>query len=291
MTTREERIHTIKDFLSRPIRVTSNLWTESNTQGQQLFTANFPETLISNPMFRSKVEGFVGLRANMRVKLQVNSQPFQQGRLLMHYIPYAQYMPDKVAMINYSLHGRTGCPRVDLDLSVGTEIEMLIPYVSPHAYYNLITGQGSFGAIYLTVYSQLRDPAAANGSVEYTIWVYLEDVDIQYPTGANVFTGSSPNKISLAKEIEQGVDYAKMRKALTDKAYLNDVEQAFAQMGPELKEIKDQGTISKGLGQLGSSLSTFSSLPIIGPYLRAPAWLSKAASNIAMHLGDRKSVV
>ncbi|ALS55296.1 structural polyprotein [Anopheles C virus] len=291
MTTREERIHTIKDFLSRPIRITSNLWSETNTQGQQLFSANFPEVLIANPMFRSKVEGFVGLRANMRVKLQVNSQPFQQGRLLMHYIPYAQYMPNKVSMINYSLHGKTGCPRVDLDLSVGTEIEMLIPYVSPHAYYNLVTGQGSFGAIYLTVYSQLRDPAAANGSVEYTIWAYLEDVDIQYPTGANVYTGSAPNRATLAKEIEQGLDYRTLRKALVANTYGNNIEEAFAQMGPEIKEIKEQGTISKGLGQLGTTLSTFSSLPILGPYLRAPAWLSKAASNVAMHLGFSKPSV
>lgn len=291
MTAKEERIHTIKDFLERPILVDSGLWTENQTQGQQLFTANFPEALIANPMFRQKAEGFVGLRADMEIVLQVNSQPFQQGRLLMHYIPYAQYTPNKVAMINYSLHGRTGCPRVDLDLSVGTEIKLAIPYVSPHAYYNLITGQGSFGAIYLTVYSQLKDPAAANGSVEYSIWVYLKNVDIQYPTGANIYTGAAPNKITIARDIEKGVSYQYIRKILTDKTYTNGMEKAFAQMGPEIKQMKEEGTISKGLGQLGTALSTFSKIPLIGPYLRAPAWLSNTASNIAMHLGFSKPLV
>jgi CII-binding regulator of phage lambda lysogenization HflD len=87
------------------------------------------------------------------------------------------------------LQGRSGCPRTDLDLSVGTEIEKRIPYGGPHVKYNLITGQGSVGAIYLVVYSQLRDQISGTGSVEYTVWAHLEDVDVQYPTGANIFTG------------------------------------------------------------------------------------------------------
>ncbi len=153
MTTREDRIHTIKDFLSRPIIIQTGLWSSATASETQLYTANFPESLISNAMYQEKLRGFVGLRATLVVKVQVNSQPFQQGRLMLQYYPYAQYMPNRVALVNSTLQGRSGCPRTDLDLSVGTEIEMRIPYVSPHVYYNLITGQGSFGSIYLVVYS------------------------------------------------------------------------------------------------------------------------------------------
>ena len=151
MTTREDRIHTIKDFLSRPIIIQTGLWSSATTAETQLYTANFPEVLISNTMYQEKLRGFVGLRATLVIKVQVNSQPFQQGRLMLQYYPYAQYMPNRVSLVNSTLQGRSGCPRTDLDLSVGTEVEMRIPYVSPHVYYNLITGQGSFGGISLLI--------------------------------------------------------------------------------------------------------------------------------------------
>jgi hypothetical protein len=205
MTTREERVHNIKDFLSRPIIISTGLWSSTTTAETQLYTANFPEELISNSMYQEKLRGFVGLRATLVIKVQVNSQPFQQGRLMLQYFPYAQYMSNRVALVNATLQGRSGCPRTDLDLSVGTEIEMRIPYVSPHVYYNLITGQGSFGAIYLVVYSQLRDQVTGTGSVEYTVWAHLEDVDVQYPTGANVFTGSAPNFSSIGQHEFRGL--------------------------------------------------------------------------------------
>ena len=80
MTTREDRIHTIKDFLSRPIVINTGLWSSNTAAETQLYTANFPEALISNTMYQEKLRGLVGLRATLVVKVQVNSQPFQQGR-------------------------------------------------------------------------------------------------------------------------------------------------------------------------------------------------------------------
>jgi hypothetical protein len=182
-------------------------------------------------MYQEKLRGFVGLRATLVVKVQVNSQPFQQGRLMLQYYPYAQYMPNRVSLVNATLQGRSGCPRTDLDLSVGTEIEMRIPYVSPHVYYNLITGQGFFGAIYLVVYSQLRDQISGTGSVEYTVWAHLEDVDIQYPTGANIFTGSAPNMASIANQISSGKFTQEDMRALWDsRAYEKHTDRIFAQV-------------------------------------------------------------
>nr|ULF99852.1 MAG: capsid protein precursor [Cripavirus sp.] len=289
MTAREDRIHTIKDFLSRPIIISTGQWASTAATETQLYTANFPEVLISNPMYQEKLRGFVGLRATLVIKVQVNSQPFQQGRLMLQYFPYAQYMPNRVALVNATLQGRSGCPRTDLDLSVGTEIEMRIPYVSPHVYYNLITGQGSFGAIYLVVYSQLRDQVSGTGSVEYTVWAHLEDVDVQYPTGANIFTGSAPNFATLGQKMIEGSFTDNDLKALRNsKAHLRRPDKIFAQVAPELKEMKDQGTISSGVGQISEGLSTMSKIPILGNLFTRPAWISAQASNIFKMLGFSK---
>lgn len=292
MTTREERIHTIKDFLSRPIVVQTGLWSSATAAEAQLYTANFPEALISNTMYQEKLKGFVGLRATLVIKVQVNSQPFQQGRLMLQYFPYAQYMPNRVALVNSTLQGRSGCPRTDLDLSVGTEVEMRIPYVSPHVYYNLITGQGSFGAIYLVVYSQLRDQVTGTGSVEYTVWAHLEDVDVQYPTGANIFTGSSPNFASLGQKMSDGQFTEKdLREVWSSKAYSRKPDKIFAQVASEIKQLKEDGTISTGIGQVSEGLNTMSKIPILGNIFTKPAWISAQASNIFKHLGFSKPTV
>lgn len=295
MTTREERIHNIRDFLSRPIVITTGLWSSSvvpEGTGSQLYTANFPEVLISNTMYQEKLRGFVGLRATLVIKVQVNSQPFQQGRLLLQYIPYAQYMESRVTLINKTLQGRSGCPRTDLDISMGTEIEMRIPYVSPHVYYNLITGQGSFGAIYLNVYSQLRDQVSGTGNIEYTVWAHMEDVDVQYPTGASIFTGSSPNFASLAEKLASGkMTSEEVREMYTNKTFGKAPANIYAQASFELTELKTNNSPSKGIGQIAEGLNTLSRIPIIGNVFTKPAWISSAASNIFKMLGFSKPTV
>nr|ULF99854.1 MAG: hypothetical protein 2 [Cripavirus sp.] len=292
MTTREDRIHTIKDFLSRPIVIQTGAWSSSTAVETQLYTANFPEVLISNSMYQEKLRGFVGLRATLVIKVQVNSQPFQQGRLMLQYFPYAQYMPNRVALVNSTLQGRSGCPRTDLDLSVGTEIEMRIPYVSPHVYYNLITGQGSFGAIYLVVYSQLRDQVTGTGSVEYTVWAHLEDVDVQYPTGANIFTGSAPNYAMLGQKMLSGnFTERDLREVWSNKAYKKKPDKIFAQVASEITQMKESGVISSGVGKISEGLSTMSKIPILGNIFSRPAWISAQASNIFKLLGFSKPTV
>lgn len=292
MTTREDRVHTITDFLQRPIVVQTGLWSASDATETQLYTANFPEVLIANAMYQEKLRGFVGLRATLVVKVQVNSQPFQQGRLMLQYYPYAQYMPNRVALVNSTLQGRSGCPRTDLDLSVGTEIEMRIPYVSPHVYYNLITGQGSFGAIYLVVYSQLRDQVSGTGSVEYTVWAHLEDVDVQYPTGANIFTGSAPNFVSESQKLASGNFTQKDAYNLYSKSlFEKKPDKIFAQVASELKQLKDNASPSVGIGQISEGLSTLSKIPILGNMFTKPAWISSAAANIFKILGFSKPTI
>nr|ULF99814.1 MAG: structural polyprotein [Dicistroviridae sp.] len=261
MTAKEFRDHSVKDFLSRPIVVSSpsSLWSTADPQGFQLATYNFPDQLILNEMYQEKLKGFVGLRATLNIRVQVNSQPFQAGRLMLQYIPYAQYMVDRVATINGTLQGRSGCPRVDLDLSVGTEVTMEIPYVSPHAFYNLVTAQGTFGSIYLVVYSPLQDLTGI-ASVEYTVWAWLTNVEIEYPTGAPINTTFGPQ--------------------------IAEVERASAHM--ELVQLANNKSPSGGVGKIASGLQDLSRIPIVGNIFTKPAWISAQAANILKLLGFSK---
>jgi len=261
MTAKEFREHTVRDFLSRPIIVSTpaSTWDTSQPQGTEMVFYNFPDAMLGNTMYQEKLAGFVGLRATLNVKVQVNSQPFQAGRLMIQYIPYAQYMSNRVSMINATLQGRSGCPRTDLDLGVGTEAIMQIPYVSPHAFYNLITGQGSFGRVGIVVYSPLKDVTSGTSSVEYTVWAWLTDVDIQYPTGM-------PLKITPAP-------------TFTDICVQGGVEETL---------IHNQNAPSVGVGKIAAGLSDLSRIPILGNMFTKPAWISTQASNLLRLLGYSK---
>lgn len=289
MTAREDREHTVKDFLKRPIVIHTGLWKSTQVAETELYSANFPEALISNMMYQEKLRGFVGLRATLVIKVQVNSQPFQQGRLMLQYFPYAQYMPERVKLVNSTLQGRSGCPRTDLDISVGTEIEMKIPYVSPHVYYNLITGQGSFGSIYLLVYSRLRDQASGTGSIEYTVWAHLEDVDVQYPTGANIFTGNQPNFYSFAQTLSSGKATSReIHSLVRQRAHTQQPSKIFAQVGVELKELKDNASLSSIVGQVSEAVTGLSKIPMLGNYLTKPAWITSKIGSVLKILGFSK---
>lgn len=256
----ERREHTVKDFLSRPMLVNSFLWSTSTTAGTALPSLvagdagayKFPEIFLQKAAWRDKLRGFVGLRATLVIKVQVNSMPFQQGRLMLQYIPYAKYLSSQVALINSTLAGRSGCPHVDLDLSVSTECELRVPYVSPHLYYNLVTGQGSFGHAYLVVYSPLGVATTEKTSVEVSIWAHLEDIDIQFPTGADVIT---------------------------------------VQMGKEDEDLVKNNAVSKGLGHVASGLHSLSKIPVLGPWLSIPAWITEAAGYVFKLFGWSKPTV
>lgn len=262
MTATEVRDHTIKDFLSRPIVVSASAasWSTADTANTALSSYNFPDALLTNKMYQEKLKGFVGLRATLHLRLQVNSQPFQAGRLFLQYIPYAQYMTDHVSLVNSTLQGRTGCPRVDLDLSAGTECTLDIPYVSPHLYYNLITGQGSFGTAYVVVYSPLRDVASGAQTIEYTLWAWLSDIRIDGVTG-------------VAMKI---ADFG---------------PTVMAQMGLEDKQLSDNQSPSSGVGQIASGLRTLSHVPVVGNFFTKPAWISGQAANLMKLLGYSKPTI
>ncbi|UHK03031.1 MAG: capsid protein [Guiyang dicistrovirus 2] len=242
-------------------------------------------------MYQDKLRGFVGLRATLVIKVQVNSQPFQQGRLMLQYIPYAQYMPNRVDIINSTLQGRSGCPRTDLDLSVGTECEMRIPYVSPHTYYNLITGQGSFGSIYLVVYSPLVDKVA-NGIVEYTVWAHLEDVDIQFPTAAPLYMGSAPNQHSLANRLTDGsCTVSDLEKAIANKTFSKGADKIFAQMSSELQQLADLKQPSRAAGFVSSTFTKMREIPVLGNIFSRPAWIAQTTENLLRVAGFSKPTV
>lgn len=198
---REGRRHTIPDFLSRPYMIDNFNWSQNETAGTVLRQYRFPDVLLSQPAIFKKVANFFGFRAGVEFTVLVNKQQFQQGNLMISYLPGAKYcasknaacqQTDPVSPIN--LATLSGLPRVNLDLMDATRANLLVPYSSPFVYYNLLTGIGTIGDFFITVYSQLQD-LASSGTVSVQVMARFVDIELEFPSGNDLKSYSTISDI------------------------------------------------------------------------------------------------
>jgi len=236
-------------------------WDQTSTEGTQLWSADFPSALLTTTYTQNiaKVAGFVGMRARVRVRIQFNSQPFQQGMAILSFMPYAEYMPRHAAWFYKGLSGNladmcavSALPHVLLNLANQTAMEFVTPYVSPYLYVNLVTGQGSFGRVVLNSLSPVL--SQANSTVNFTVWANFEDVELIWPTDAPLAT-------------------------------------AWAQVGSELPTMEKTGAISNTITSIGSAASSILPMVGLGSLAKPVSLFSTAASNVLKLFGFSKPTV
>lgn len=263
----ENRDHSIYDYLSRPVKIDSGTWS-TGEPGTILKYWSFPDALFksqgdSNVQNQniSKVRGFVGFKARVRVRVQINSQPFQAGALLLSYVPYAQYMKSHSrwlfntdpGVMKTNLVSGTACPSVILNICNGTSFEFVTPYISPYLYANLVTGEGTFGNIYLSILSTLST-GTGSSSINYVVLANFEDIELRYPTIAEPVT-------------------------------------LFAQSGGEMQEMESKGVVSSGVRTVGTAVMNM--LPTLGmsSLVRPVDYVTNTMSSILKIFGYSKPAI
>jgi hypothetical protein len=201
-STKENKTHTIPGFLGRLYEIDNFQWTATSPAGTVLKQYRFPDVLLAQPALSRKAYNFFGLRAGVEFVVLVNKQKFQQGNLMISHLPGAKYNDAKNAMCqtttptasSANLATLSGMPRVNLDLMDATKAVLRAPYASPFVYYNLLSGAGTIGDFYITVYSPLQD-IAASGTVSVQVMARFIDVDLQFPAGNSLASFSKTPKV------------------------------------------------------------------------------------------------
>jgi len=207
-STFETKDHNVRSFLQRAYAIDNFTWAKTSPTGTILATYRFPDILLSQPALAAKSRNFFGLRAGVELLVLINKQQFQAGNLLISYLPNARYNPAKAAMAQTSLQTLTGMPRTNLDLMDATRATLQVPYASPFVYYNLLTGDGTIGDFYITVYSPLSDVADA-GTVSVQVFARFVDVDLEFPTG------SVPTSFTRTAGIDNLIEQFKIKPSFT----------------------------------------------------------------------------
>lgn len=286
-------------FLQKPYPLFNGNITTATTG--QVATFNLFSDVLNQTIYTNKLQGFMAFKATAVIRLQVNANRFQQGRLLLHFLPQAQVTGmdvDKMRNVNLTL--KTQHPRVELDIGTQSECIMEIPYTSPYNFLSLQNGTGNLGTVYLDIFSALQVGAAGTNNFDYTIWVSFKDIEINTPsTGTLTFGTQMDDSVESSSKKSQKGGHKKVQDAG------RDLGQRIVSMMPngslkqklvKQKEEKSTSWLSSTLGDLGSIASTIavataSSVPMLSAIATPVSWVCSAASGLASAFGWSKRTI
>lgn len=244
----------VRDFLAKPVILGITTWS-TQSSGDVLVNMSLPQDAFSSPVYSGKLEGFLGFRGTAVVRLQVNGNRFQAGRLLLCFIPQGNVTNSFPGMRLRSLKAATQLPRVELDLASDTEVVMEIPYVSPTPFYNLVDQTGPIGRAAVVVYSPLAT-GSGSSEVNVSMWISFKDVELVAPI-AQMATRQPTGKKGLSVSEQE-------------------------------LEIYGDKPISGGLRQMSKAAETFARVPVLSTFAKPASWLLSALSGSAAAFGYSK---
>jgi len=180
----------IVKFLERPVQLTSGLF--STVDSGTLYSVDPFIAIIADTYKAKKLDGVFLLRANVKVRLQVNATRFQTGRYILYFHPsfggvttYDHYLVEHRIHCAH-LTQLTQMPHVELDLGTQSYVEMVLPFNAVYNHFPLQTPAGQyssgfgFGNIYLIPYAALD--ATEDLTCGYSIYASLCDIELSAPT-------------------------------------------------------------------------------------------------------------
>lgn len=197
--------HSVISFLQRPKLIRSFEWGPDQHRDSNGLLLQGKEVIIPNsmliPLVRNKLDGFTSLRATCVVKLQINAQPFQAGRLIMSAIPVPTLLQDRAVWIKKAVALQQPINHVQIDIAKQTEVSLRIPFVSPFNSFDLIHGEFPWAEVCISVYSPLVS-AGDMKPLECLLWYHFEDIELGAPTSGQVIPLQQSGRVA-PKEVPQ----------------------------------------------------------------------------------------
>nr|QUS52730.1 structural protein [Mute swan feces associated picorna-like virus 22] len=277
--TMEERTHSIVDVLSRPVVVASGTWTDNSVRDDTLVTLDFPDTLFNSAVnIVDKLNYFTYLRADVCLRVVINANTFQQGKLLGYFTPFESLVGNRASVSNHT-PAFTAFPHVLLDASTGNVAELRIPYVSPYSSYRLSDNTGNIGTFYLRILNALK-----SGNCEYTVYAWFTNISVDLPSGRENALGTAGSALNAFKRfLRTKPDLVASTKSKNGK------ERFVAQVAGE-ESTKSRGIVSATFDTIATVASLGNEIPIVKEVAGPVSWVAKFAARVAEYFGYSKSV-
>jgi hypothetical protein len=236
----------VESFFERPQVIFTEEWSPGVTFHQ---TIDPWSLFFENPRVMEKLTNFYLLRAQLHIKIVVNSSPFYYGRLMASYNPmafidsYTFFRPGTQAdFIQASQR-----PSVVINPASDEVAEMILPYVYPRSALVIPEQEWkNMGTLTIADLNMLQNANAVADPITITVFAWATNVSYSQPT-------SVPIPV-------QG----------------------------ELEDTHPSGVISAPASSLARYASMLGDVPLIGKYAKATSLMGNAVSGVASLFGYSK---
>nr|QJI52084.1 MAG: hypothetical protein 2 [Dicistroviridae sp.] len=248
----------IRSFLAKPYLVGSYFWTPSDILQQHIISYD-TAGVTSIPIWQNKLYGYNLFRGTLCAKVVINAQPFQQGRLLIHVLPFINAQPlSWLSMHGVDITQMTQHPSVEMDCR-DTSCELEIPWVGPTPWMSARGTGLDWGRIHVTVLCPQSTGASGSAGIEVQLFLSIKDAEFAAP----IVPQSGDRKRTV-----------RFNKKLSAEA--------------EQDAISEGKPISKALALASRAAEVAKGIPMLSSLAAPAAWVLRSSSNLASAFGWSK---
>mgnify|MGYP003572747217 FL=1 len=238
----------LENFFSRPIKISEEEWGTGTTLS---YSVDPWESYWQNKRVINRISNYKLLRATMHVKVVINGNGFQYGRLMVSYQPQERWdtLSGVSGLIREDLVQLSQMPHIFLDPTTSTGGSMKLPFFHYENYLDIVGTEWSrFGKLHIRTLNELKHANGASDKVTVSIFAWAEDVSF------NVLTSNSPDQLT-------------------------------PQSGVEIDEGNKHGVISGPATKVAKAAGMLENVPYIGPFASATSMAAGLTSDVAKVFG------
>nr|UNY42019.1 MAG: polyprotein 2 [Picornavirales sp.] len=221
--------------MAKPFEIAAGSFSLTDTASS--FTVwDFPYSLLSNTLYHRKLQGYLGFRGTLCIKLQVNAERFQCGRYMVCAVPVGGAGFTSKLLDYFNIHAatlvqRTQLPHTEIDLATQTSCELRLPFLQTADFYSIprmnpgtpdpYDGRAANWMVQIFPYSKL-DSVSGSTTCKYTLWAHYEDVEllgqatpVELQSGAKTFSEKEAASVGVGPVQSTAVKVSKAASYLT----------------------------------------------------------------------------
>lgn len=176
---------TLENFFSRPVKISEVEWSTSASQG---FDIDPWSLYFDNPRVANRLTNFNLLKCKLKVKIVINGNGFQYGRMLVSYLPMDVFdqLSSNAALVRQDLVQASQQPHVFLDPTTSLGGELTLPFFLHTNYLDIPNTQwNQMGKLYFRTLNQLKHANGATDVVTISTFAWAEEVSTSVLTSVD----------------------------------------------------------------------------------------------------------
>lgn len=247
--------NSIPTFLAKPVDIGEFDFTSSDARNSILLSIDPHTLLTSKQIWSRKIAGYNLMRGTFVLKLMINSQPFQAGRLIINYLPhyaeFSSYSQTYSRIHEFNIASATQTPNVEVDISAGTA-SIEIPWIAPNLWYSRDEPY-TWGRIFVRVLSPIKSQSSTSAHV--TAYGFWKDFELAAP----IYTPE-----------------------------MNVIKDVWETTKRERSSTKQSGVVTTFFDFIAKPLKALSSVPLIGEAAGLGATVAKTVGDFTSYFGWSK---